>query len=395
MHKCTPLIITVLLSLTACSSQQVGEMQTETVIATAAPTETAVQTITEPMTETSTVTETTAETTVSLYEFRKHTEENRTYVEITDETPFYSCKYEQTGLVEGKNFSDTALIENAEAALLSSQVYTDLYSEIKERMPDSEPALKTNCTKVISHDLDSDGSNEYAFLFTFTPDFDCTDEEMLQNVWGAINPNTPFGLVLYDSSGNFYTNDQKYAMNSELYILNYGDFAQFVITGGVSNNSSCADFFSYYDGTFEHELREFQAYGIHNNAFLVHTMAQASNAWLIFWNDDIKGYVTPEAVHVSREERDKIFEQLPLNAEERERCKEYNICIIGNKYYSLYGSSLYSITFTKENGEFKAIEPFFNYYGINERLFPYTRPFEIPYAVNFDYDKAIKKIECK
>ncbi|MBQ8780876.1 MAG: hypothetical protein IJZ72_04325 [Oscillospiraceae bacterium] len=393
--KHLPLILLTALFLTACSSQQVGEMQTETVIATAAPTETTVQTPTETVTqtETSTVTETTPETTVSLYEFNKHTEENRTYVEITDETPFYSCKYEQTGLVDGKNFSDTALLEKAEATLLSSQVYTDLYNEIKERMPDSEPALKTSCAKVLAYDLDGNGSDEYAFLFTFSPDFDCTDEEMLLNVWGAINPNTPFGLVLCDGSGNFYTNDQKYAMNAELYILNYGNFAQFVISGGVSNNSSCADYFSYYDGAFEHELREFQAYGIHDNAFLVHTMAQASNAWLIFWNDDIKGYVTPEAVHVSREERDEIFEQLPLNAEEKERCKNYNICIIGNKYYSLYGSSLYSITFTKENGEFKAIEPFFDYYGINERLFPYDRPFEIPYAVNFDYDMAVEKMK--
>ena len=391
------IMFTVILCLTACTSQQVGEVQTETIIATAVPTETAVVSLSETVSEiteeeTTTVTETVSETTVSLYEFNKNTEENRTYVEITDNTPFYACKYEQTGLCDGKDFTDTALLEKAETALLSSQVYTDLYNEIKERMPDDEPAINISCAKALSYDLDSNGAEEYAFLFIFSPDFDCTDEIMLQNVWGAINPNTPFGLVLCSDSGEFYTNDIKYAMDAELYILNYGSFAQFVISGGVSNNSSCADYFSCYNGIFEHELREFRAYGIQDNAFLVHTMAQASNSWIIFWNDDIKGYVTPEAVHVSREERDKIFEQLPLNDEERERYKEYNICIIGDKYYSLYAGMLHSISFTKENGEFVPIEKVQWNYGINERKMPLGREFEIPYAVNFDYDKAVEKL---
>ena len=200
-----------------------------------------------------------SETTVSLYKFNKHTEENRTYVEITEDTPFYSCRYEQTGLCSGQDFTDTELLKKAKAALLSSQVYTELYNEVKQSMPDNEPAIDVSCTEVLAHDLDSDGFSEYAFLFSFTPDFDCTDEIMLQNVWGAIDPNAPFGLVLCDSSGTFFVSDMKYAMNAEIYTLNYGSFAQFVVSGGVSNNSSCADFFSFYDGVFEHELREFRA----------------------------------------------------------------------------------------------------------------------------------------
>ena len=121
-------------------------------------------------------------------------------------------------------------------------------------------------------------------------------------------------------------------------------------------------------------------------------MAQTSNAWLIFWNDDIKGYVTPEAVHLSREERDEIFEQLPLDDEQREQYKEYNICIIGNKYYSLYGSMLHTISFVKENDGFVPIEKIQWNDGINERKMPLSREFEIPYAVNFDYDKAVGKL---
>lgn len=373
------------LCLTACTASVSEETVTSSasISLTEAATETTMTTVDDKVI---------SETIVSLYEFDKYMEENRTYVEITDETPFYSCKYEQTGLVEGEAFADTALLEQAEAALISSQVYADLYNEIKERMPEEEPALDVSCKTVLAYDLDGSGSEEYAFLFSFMPDFECTDEIMLQNVWGAINPNTPYGLVLCDSSGNFYTNDIKYASNAELYVLNYGAFAQFVISGGVSNNSFCADYFSFYDGEFELELREFRAYEIHDGAFLVHTMAQASNAWLIFWNDDIKGYVTPEAVHVSREERDEIFEQLPLTDEEREQYEQYNICIIGGKYYSLYGGNLHSVTFTKEKGEFLPIEPFFGYYGINERKMPFDRPFEIPYAVNFDYDSTLSRI---
>ncbi len=333
-----------------------------------------------------------SETAVSLYEFDKYTEENCTYVEITDETPFYSCKYEQTGLVDGVNFTDTALFEQAETALLSSQVYAELYDYIKQCVTDNEPALDVTCESVLAYDLDSNDTDEYAFLFRYAPSSACTDETMLESIWGAISPNIPYSLVLCDSNNKFYVSDIRYASNAELYILNYGKFAQFVVSGGVSNNSSCADYFSYYDGEFELELREFRAYEIQDEGFLLHTMAQASNAWLIFWNDDIKGYVTPEAVQISHEERDEIFEQLPLTDEEREQYEQYNICIIGGKYYSLYGEYLHSVTFVKEDGEFVPVK-FLEHFGLNERKMPIDREFEIPYAVNFDYDSALEKAE--
>lgn len=392
-------ILTAVLALTACTARQTDKPVTETAVTSETVTVKEVftsETTTAETTneETTNIETTNAETTtapVTLYEFNKHTKENRTYVEITDSTPFYSCSYDKTGLCDGQDFTDTALLEKAEAALVSSQAYAKLYDEIKERMPDKEPALKYSCTKVLPHDLDGDGTDEYAFLFSFSPDFSCTDEEMVQTVWGAIDPNTPYALVLY-GGGEFYTNNYRYAMNSELAVLDYGEFAQFCISGGVSNNSSCADYFSFYDGKFEHELREFQTYDIKDGGFLVHTMAQASNSWIIFWNDEIKGYVTPEAVHVSREERDEIFEQLPLDDEQRERFKEYNICIIGNKYYSLYGDMLHTVSFIKENDGFVPIEKVQWNSGINERKMPYDRPFEIPYAVNFDYDKAAERM---
>lgn len=376
-----------LLCLTACSSQTADPIYTENV--TSADTTFSEETTAAVVSETPEITETTA----TLYELDESRKKSRTYVEITDSTPFYSCKYEQTGLVSVENFADKALLEKAKTALLSSQVYTKLYGEIKERMPDKEPALQANCTKALAYDLDGSGSDEYAFLFCFSPDFECEDEEMVQNVWGAIDPNSPCTIVLCGDNCEFYTNDKKYAMNSELYILNYGSFAQFVVDGGVSNNSSCADYFSFYDGTFELELREFRKYEIRDEVFLMHSMAQASNAWLIFWDDDIKGYVTPEAVTVSREERDEIFEKLPLDEEEREFFKSFNICTIGNHFYSLYNNDLYSKTFIKDdNGEFAGFDsPFV--YGINERKTPYYEPFEISYVKNLDYKNVLEKIK--
>lgn len=338
--------------------------------------------------------ETTVITTVEtapLYELDEGRKAERTYAEISDDTPFFSCGYEQTGLVSAEDFSDKALIESAKEALLSSEVYTELYDDAKSRLPDREPAIHVGCSKVMAFDLDGNGSDEYAFLFSFKPDFDNNDEEMLMNVWGAIDPNTPCAVVLRGDNGKFYTNSQKYAANADFYILNYGSFAQFVVDGGVSNNSSCADYFSYYDGRFELELREFRKYEILDGTFLIQTMAQASNAWLIVWDDDIKGYVTPEAVTVSREERDEIFENLPLDADEKAYFADFNICIIGNYFYSLYNIEQYGKTFIKdENGEFQSFDGLKGY-AVNERIMRYNDPFEIPFAKELDYEKIIEK----
>ena len=377
------------LFLAACANQTNENVRTDITAAVSSEivseTVSAEETIAEKE-ETSVIT--TAET-APLYELDESRKADRTYAEISDDTPFFSCGYEQTGLVSAENFSDKALIERAKEALLSSEVYIELYDEVKSRLPDREPAIAVCCSKVMSFDLDGNGG-EYAFLFSFEPDFDNTDEEMVMNVWGAIVPNTPYAAVLCGDNGKFYTNSQKYAMNTELYILNYGSFAQFVVDGGVSNNSSCADYFSYYDGKFELELREFRKYEILDGTFLIQTMAQASNAWLIVWDDEIKGYVTPEAVTVSREERDEIFEKLPLDADEKAYFADFNICIIGNYFYLLYNIEQYGKTFIKdENGEFQSFDGLKGY-AVNERIMRYYDPFEIPFAKELDYEKIIE-----
>lgn len=390
LKKMIPAVM-LAICLAACADQTDENVRTD--ITAAVSSETVTETVqaeetTAEKTETTIIT--TAET-APLYELDEDRKAERTYAEISDDTSFFSCGYEQTGLVSAEDFSDKALIENAKEALLSSEVYTKLYDDVKSRLPDREPAIHVGCSKVMAFDLDGNGSDEYAFLFSFKPDFDNNDEEMAQNVWGAIDPNTPYAVVLRGDNGKFYTNSQKYAMNADLYILNYGGFAQFVVDGGVSNNSSCADYFSYYDGEFELELREFRKYAILDGTFLIQTMAQASNSWLIVWDDEIKGYVTPEAVTVSREERDEIFENLPLDADEKAYFADFNICIIGNYFYSLYNTKQYGKTFIKdENGEFQSFDGL-NGYAVNERIMRYNDPFEIPFAKELDYKKIIEK----
>lgn len=377
-------VIMLALCLAACTNQITENVQTN--ITTAVSSETI---LTE---ETTTVMN--VEIACTLYEPEDSGKSDRTYVELSDNTPFFSCEYIQTGLVSADTFSDKALIEMAQNALLSSEVYTELYNEVKERQPDKEPTIKIGCSKVLAYDLDGNGSDEYAFLFCFSPDFDNEDEEMMQNVWGAIDPNTPCAIVLYGDNGIFYTNNQKYAVNAELYILNYGSFAQFVVDGGVSNNSSLADYFSFYDGSFELKLREFRKYEILDNVFLFQTMAQATNSWIIVWDDDIKAYVTPEAVTVPDEERDVIFEALPLNKEEKEKYSNFNICIIANYFYSLYNEYGVVRTFIKdENDYFAAYEFSIPYYGIGERLTRYNDQFEIPFAKNIEYKNILEKIK--
>lgn len=375
------------LCLAACADQTDENVQMDITAAVSSETVWAEETTVEKA-ETTIIT--TAET-APFYELDESRKADRTYAEISDDTPFFSCGYEQTGLVSAEDFSDRALLEKAKEALLSSEVYTELYDEVKSRLPDCEPAIAVGCSKVMAFDLDGNGLDEYAFLFSFEPDFDNNDEKMVQNVWGAIDPNTPYAVVLCGDNGKFYTNSQKYAMNADFYVLNYGSFAQFVVDGGVSNNSSCADYFSYYDGKFELELREFRKYEILDGVFLFQTMAQASNSWLIVWDDEIKGYVTPEAVTVSREERDEIFEKLPLDAEEKAYFADFNICIIGNYFYSLYNIEQYGKTFIKDkNGEFQSFDGLKGY-AVNERIMRYNDPFEIPFAKELDYEKIIEK----
>ncbi len=314
--------------------------------------------------------------------FSDYTRKLEAFQELSDSTKYYACRYEQTAdYMRGEEFPDKALIDSAREQLLLSDTYKEVYDRAKESLPDREPLIAVKCSFVYTCDLDSDGLDEYAFLFNLSPDFNGRDDEMVAAVWSAINPNSPYIGVICDSKGNFHVCDERFAMNAEIAVLRYNGFAQFVFFGGVSNNSSLADFYSYYDGEFELELREFNVYGI-KDGFLVQTMAQCFNAWLILWNDDIKGYVTPAAYTLPNS--DEILKQLPLTDEEREYCEGAALKLLAGKYYCIA-----NLCFEKADGEFVRVrcEDAWNY-GLGERHLPIYDPFRIPLA-DIDYDTAV------
>lgn len=320
-----------------------------------------------------------------MFMFSDYTKRLEVFEELSDSTEYYACRYEQTAdYVTGEEFPDKVLINSAREQLLLSYTYKEVYDRAKQELSDSEPLIAVNCDFVYTCDLDSDGSNEYAFLFNLSPDYN-GDNDMATAVWGAIDPNSPYIGVICDSKGNYHVCDQRFAMNARIAVLRYNGFAQFVFFGGVSNNSSLADFYSYYDGEFELELREFNVYGIRDDVFLVQTMAQSPNAWLILWNDDIKGYVTPAAYTLT--DSDEIYEQLPLSTEERENCKGAPVRLIAGKYYCMAG-----YCFEKTDSEFVrvACEEAWNY-GLDERHMRYSDPFRIPFA-DIDYDTVVANV---
>ena len=175
LKKIIPAVM-IALCLAACADQTDENVRTDITAAVSS----------EAVTEAVSVEETTAEKTETtiittaeaapLYEFDEGRKAERTYAEISDDTPFFSCGYEQTGLVSAEDFSDKTLIESAKEALLSSEVYTELYDEVKSRLPDREPAIAVGCSKVMAFDLDGNGLDEYAFLFSFEPDSDNSEE---------------------------------------------------------------------------------------------------------------------------------------------------------------------------------------------------------------------------
>ena len=314
--------------------------------------------------------------------FSDYTRKLEAFQELSDSTKYYACRYEQTAdYMRGEDFPDKALIDSAREQLLLSDTYKKVYDRAKESLPDREPLIAVKCSFVYTCDLDSDGLNEYAFLFNLSPDFNGEDDDMVTAVWGAINPNSPYIGVICDSKGNFHVCDERFAMNAEIAVLRYNGFAQFVFFGGVSNNSSLADFYSYYDGEFELELREFNVYGI-KDCFLVQTMAQSPNAWLILWNDDIKSYVTPAAYTLPNS--DEILKRLPLTDDEREYCEGAALKLLAGKYYCVA-----NLCFEKVDEEYVLVrcEDAWNY-GLGERHLRYGEPFRIPLA-DIDYDTAV------
>ncbi len=359
------------------------------------------QTTVEAETTAVSTTVTTAETTTTLSEKEQYRREEfercvklqakslptREYVEITSDTRFYECEYTRERVTEAE------CGENVKQAFYDSELYKNLLAQADEVRTDYENerlVVNLSCKEVLTCDFDNDGAEEKAYLLALFPEFPqgAVSDEASSHIalfYSLISPNSDHILVMENSKGEFTVSDCLYAMGSALYELRYNGFSHLVIDGGVSNTSSCADYFSVTEGEFELELREFRAYDIMDGIFLAQTMAQASNMWLIFWNEENKCYVTPEATYLRGEQID-------------ERLSEYSTgyaAVIGNSIYGFVGEVSNSYILTESGVEFAA-EKMKNgklwLHNVGERKTDINSPFYIPYAKNFDYETALKNI---
>ena len=309
-------------------------------------------------------------------------------VEISEDAVFYECEYTKDGIVKSGDYPDSELMLRAVEFFGNSDSYKEIYAEAMENyiaqggLPTDKFIVRTAAIEAITFDFNGDGQEESAFLLQIMPDGNGDNDIAFMSICMALDYNAPRYLVLSDSEGNFSVSDTNYAMNAELYRLRYRDFSHLVVTGGVSNNSSCADFYSVEESGFVHKLREFRAYGIVDGVFLNQTMAQASWHWLIFWSEEHNSYLTPAATILNPEESLEIQKKFP------ER-NGHPVMIIGESIYSEMASNVYRLI----NGEFVELETtqtYLNAYG--ERQMGINREYAIPYVTNFNYERALRNV---
>ncbi len=311
--------------------------------------------------------------------------------EVRDGRSYLGCEYlEPTQLTE-QEISPLAL-----DALLCSQAYEEVCAAATENShippqiictpmsccsdTDGDGIMTYGCDIIgdsimaYSYDLNGDGSSEQVILYRLMPDTSVGDETMWSAVWGAIDPNAPYIAVLCSDNG-CYVSDIRYAVNAEVSVLSYGGFAQFVISGGASNNSSHADYFGY-DGEFSLQLREFRKCSIMDGVFLVSTMAQCHNAWLTVWDSAAGGYVSPEAVQLSEQQSAAVKSALNVTDERAVSLLAGEFLLCGDRSYRI------------SDGE---AEEFFVYdiYPLGNRHDRYNQEFTTPRADDISYNTAV------
>lgn len=309
--------------------------------------------------------------------------ENAEYVEITEKTKFYECRYSQDNLVTDENsFKNSAAVQKAKELLKSSdKVSADIESAKEEFLMrlDISGDIEFKFTKAITADFDRNGNEESFMVF---------DTYMGEN---NISEASMFNLLSYvifaDSSGNVHIIGEPSA-EIEIYELQYSGFSHFVVSGGVNISTSAAHYYSVNGNEVKHELEQFSIGSITDGFALEHTAAQSNTSWMFFWNEDAGKYVTPCSESLSDEDEKLIFNMLPLDDMDDEEIADmremFGVSVIGRKFFNI----IYPKTFIYENGKFierEAVEDWFpplgGYFDQN-----------VPIAVNFDYDKALKNL---
>ena len=329
-----------------------------------------------------------------LSEYKWHIEQQKKMreicgtTEISDNAVFYQCEYTKDGICKPQDYPNNDLLTDALEYFCTTDSYKEIYDKSVENyiaqggVIEGEFKVLANVIEAVTFDFNTDGQDETAVLVQIVPDNGSKDEIAFMSICMALDYNAPRYLVLIDSNGNYSISDMNYAMNAELYRLRYRDFSHLVVTGGVSNNSSCADFYSVEENGFVHKLREFRAYGIMDGIFLNQTMAQANGGWLIFWSEEHNSYVTPAATILNPEESIEIQKDFPEKSGRP-------VIIVGGNIYSEMSANSYRLI----NGEYLPIETGRDFLNtIGERHTGINHVFPIPYVTNFDYERALQNI---
>lgn len=377
------------ITLTACGNSGTAEVTDQTAKGTSSVSETVSDELAAETEETTT--ETTEEEPIedngvfspSKLNYIFSLEENADYVEITENTKFYECCYSRNNLVTDENsFKNSAAVQKAKELLKNSdKVSADIEAAKEEFLTrlDISGDIDFKFTQAITADFDRNGKEESFMVF---------DTYMGEN---NISEASMFNLLSYvifaDSSGNVQIIGEPSA-EIEIYELQYSGFSHFVVSGGVNISTSVAHYYSVNGNEVKHELEQFSIGSITDGFALEHTAAQSPRSWMFFWNEEAGEYVTPCSESLSDEDEELIFNMLPLDGMDDEEIADmremFGISVIGRKFFNI----IYPKTFIYENGKFIEREA-------EESWFPPLGGYfdqDIPIAVNFDYDKALKNL---
>ncbi len=398
--KHTKKIIAALLALTmtACSDTGTVEETTvsESITSEAVHTEESVLTneskteseiTTEAETTTTAEVTTTEETTTAVEVVTEVDSEGNTVLKMTADTKFYECELtDENSVTSAEEFEDKELLDKAITVFNESDIpdrglafHEYYYNEAKERGEEYE-FPECELINAITTDFNGDGKEETAFFF-FYP-------------LGTMEPSN--FLLFADSSGNVSIIDE-FDFNVEMKELKYSGFSHLAVSGGGGAVTMQARIYSVHeDGLKEEFYSGFGAcLGCVTDVFSLDFYIHGSRHFHIFWNNDLKCYVTPKAKYLSRDEAEKIKNQIDLSQDEKNVFSECDVIVIGNKYFTLYeGDGGYNDPYLLceySDGKYERCSDKIFFYDDISRCASTERS-EIGYIDDFDFETAEKNL---
>ncbi len=405
--KHTKMIIAALLALTMTACGDTGTVEettlSESVTSESVHTEESVLT-TESETETETITEaettttaevtttvevtTTEETTTAAEIITEVDSKGNTILKMTADTKFYECEFtDENSVTSAEEFENKELLDKAVEFLKESDFYANCYKQICEAGESqgytdlSESMPECELVYAITDDFNGDGKEETAFLFS-------VNNIAPVEVW--VNMGMTRCVLFADSDGDISMSDEEFSEMAQMRELKYNGFSHLVVSGGHNNTSQQTYIYSVQEIGLKNELNYGGCSGIVKDSSLEFALKmgfpQTSVEYLIFWNDDLKCYVTPKARHISGDEAKEIKGHMEISEENREYAESLDIIVIGN-YYILPLSPMHTVTYEYKNGEYHRLETDGYDVSISEAESG-NGTFGYIYCDNFDFETA-------